>query len=205
MKNEKTRTLVLFAMFIAIMLVMKVTNIGMIPLGFMNATTLHIPVIVGAIILGPKFGAALGAIFGALSFWTASTSGMATAFIFSPFIPVPGTGHGSPWAIVVAFLPRILIGVLSYYAYAGMKKLIKNDTLSIGVGSFVGSMINTVFVMGLIYVLFKDAYASAIDLGGKTIEAIIMGTVVMNGIPEAFVAVIISTAVCKALKAYLKK
>lgn len=205
MKNEKTRNIVLFAMFAAIMFVMKITNIGMIPLGFMNATTLHIPVIVGAIILGPKFGAALGGIFGFMSFWTATTSGMVTAFIFSPVIPVPGTGHGSPWALLIAFIPRILIGITSYYAYKGISKVIKNDAISMGIGGFVGSMTNTILVMGLIYVLFKDAYAGVVDLGGKTIEAVIMGTIVINGIPEALVAVIISVAVCKALKAYLKK
>ncbi len=205
MKSEKTRTIVLFAMFIAIIGILAVTPLGMIPLGFINATTIHIPVIVGAIILGPKFGAALGAVFGLISFLKASFSAMATAFIFSPVIPVPGTGHGSPFSIVIAFVPRILIGVVSYYAYAGMKKLIKNDGVSMGVGAFAGSMTNTILVMGLIYILFGDAYAGAIDLGGKTIEAVILGTVVMNGVPEAIVAVIISVAVCKALKAYMKK
>lgn len=192
-------------MFVAIMFVMKITNIGMIPLGFMNATTLHIPVIVGGIILGPYFGGALGAVFGFFSLWTASTNGLPTSFVFSPLVPVPGTGHGSWLALVIAFVPRILIGVTSYYAYKAVKKLLKNNTASIAAGAFVGSMTNTVFVMGLIYLLFKDAYGAVVNLGEKTVEAFILGTVVINGVPEAVVAVVISVAVCKALKAYLKE
>ncbi len=205
MKNKNsskisTRTLVLFALFIAIMMILAFTPLGMIPIGFINATTIHIPVIIGAIILGPKFGAALGFVFGGISCWNASRSAMPTAFIFSPFAQIPGTNHGSLLSLVIAFVPRILIGIVSYYVYKKASEHMKNDGLAIGLGAFCGSMTNTVLVMGLIYCLFRDAYAGAIDLGGKTIEAIVGTTVIVNGIPEAIVATIISVAVCKALK-----
>ena len=55
---SKTRDLVLAAVIAAIIVIMAfVPFLGYIPLGFMNATTVHIPVIIGAIILGPKYGA----------------------------------------------------------------------------------------------------------------------------------------------------
>ncbi len=204
-RNEKTKTLVLFAMFVAIIAILAVTPLGIISIGFIGATTIHIPVIIGAIMLGPKFGAALGFCFGVISCLKSTFSGVVTGFLFSPAIPVPGTGHGSPWALVIALVPRILIGVVSYYVYAGLSKLIKSDGVSMGIAAFCGSLTNTVLVMGLIYIIFKDAYSQAIDLAGKTIEVIIGTTVVVNGIPEAIVAVIISVAVCKALKTYMKK
>lgn len=204
-KNEKTRTLVLFAMFVAIIAILALTPLGIISIGFIGATTIHIPVIIGAIMLGPKFGASLGFCFGLISCLKSTFSGAVTGFLFSPAIPVPGTGHGSPWALVIAFVPRILIGVVAYYVYAGLSKVIKSDGLSIGVAAFCGSITNTALVMGLIYLVFKDAYAQSIDLAGKTIEIVIGTTVVVNGIPEAIVAVIISVAVCKALKHYMKK
>ena len=51
----------MMAAFIAIMMIMTVVPVlGFIPLGFMNATIIHIPVIVGSILLGPKKGAVLG-------------------------------------------------------------------------------------------------------------------------------------------------
>ena len=65
---EKTRNMVVTAVFMAIIIIMAfVPFLGYIPLGFMNATIIHIPVIVGAILLGPKSGAFLGLVFGLTS------------------------------------------------------------------------------------------------------------------------------------------
>lgn len=194
---KKTKKLVLFAMFVAIFGILFITPLGMIPLGAINATTMHIPVIVGAIIMGPKFGAALGGVFGLASFLKASFAPMATSFAFSPLVPVPGLGRGSLWALVIAFVPRILIGIVSYYIYALVKKAAKNETVAMGVGAFAGSLTNTVLVMGLIGMIFADDYAGVV---GKAFSLILRSTVVVNGIPEALVAVIISVAVCKAVK-----
>ncbi len=194
---KKTKKLVLFAMFVAIIGILFITPLGMIPLGAINATTMHIPVIVGAIIMGPKFGAALGGVFGLASFLKASFAPMATSFAFSPLVPVPGLGRGSLWALVIAFVPRILIGIVSYYIYAIVKKASKNETVAMGVGAFAGSLTNTVLVMGLIGMIFADDYAGVV---GKAFSLILRSTVVVNGIPEALVAVIISVAVCKAVK-----
>ena len=80
--------MVVMAVFIAVMMVMTVVPVlGYIPLGFMNATIIHIPVLVGAILLGPKKGAALGFFFGLTSMWknTALMPNL-TSFVFTPFI-----------------------------------------------------------------------------------------------------------------------
>lgn len=197
------RTLVLFAMFVAIIAILAfVPMLGMIPIGVINATTIHIPVIVGAIILGPKFGAALGGVFGLVSFLKATMNPNVSSFAFSPLVPVPGLGRGSLWALVIAFVPRILVGVVAYYVYVLVKKISKNEVVSMGAGAFMGSVTNTVLVMGLIGLIFSDAYAEA---AGKAFNIILRSTVLINGIPEALVATVISVAVCKALRAYLKK
>ena len=201
-KKMNIRDLVLFAMFVAIMGILFVTPLGMIPLGTINATTFHIPVIVGAIILGPKFGAALGGAFGLASFLKATLAPMPTSFAFSPLIPVPGLGRGSLWALVIAFVPRILVGIVAYYVYAFIKKLFKNEIVAMGVGAFFGSITNTVLVMGLIGMIFANDYAG---VAGKAFNIILRTTVLVNGIPEALIAVVISVAVCKALKAYMNK
>ena len=62
-RRTSTVMMVQLALLSAIMVVLAVTPLGMINLGFINATTLHIPVIVGAILLGPKAGAFLGGVF----------------------------------------------------------------------------------------------------------------------------------------------
>ena len=62
-KTMDTRYMATLAMLCGVLLVMGMTGIGFIPLPVIKATTMHIPVILGAILLGPKAGAVLGAVF----------------------------------------------------------------------------------------------------------------------------------------------
>ena len=66
-KKTNVRLLTQMALLTALMLVMAFTPLGYIPLPFMNATTMHIPVIIGACLLGPKMGGVLGGLFGITS------------------------------------------------------------------------------------------------------------------------------------------
>ena len=71
MKNVSSKTvgMVQVALFAALIIIMSVTPmLGYIPLGFTRATIIHVPVILGSILLGPKKGALLGGIFGLTSF-----------------------------------------------------------------------------------------------------------------------------------------
>ena len=61
---SKTKGLVQMAIFAALIVVLAFTPfIGYIPLGFTRATIIHIPVIMGSLMLGPKKGAALGGVY----------------------------------------------------------------------------------------------------------------------------------------------
>ena len=111
---SKTRDLVLAAVIAAIIVIMAfVPFLGYIPLGFMNATTVHIPVIIGAIILGPKYGAFLGLTFGLTSLWKNTFMPNPTSFVFSPFVTM-GQFHGNLGSLVICLVPRILIGVVAF-------------------------------------------------------------------------------------------
>ena len=72
--TAKYRDFVLLALFTAIIFVLGFTPLGMIPLGLIKATTLYVPVIVGCLLLGPKYGAVLGFMFGLVSFGLLYTS-----------------------------------------------------------------------------------------------------------------------------------
>ena len=123
---SKTRDLVLAAVIAAIIVIMAfVPFLGYIPLGFMNATTVHIPVIIGAIILGPKYGAFLGLTFGLTSLWKNTFMPNPTSFVFSPFVTM-GQFHGNPGSLVICLVPRILIGVVAYYVYRLFMRMLKN-------------------------------------------------------------------------------
>ncbi|MDU3153068.1 MAG: ECF transporter S component, partial [Anaerococcus hydrogenalis] len=62
--KEKTRKMVTVAMLGAITIVLGLTPMGYIPLGLINITTMHIPVIIAAILEGPIVGGLVGFIFG---------------------------------------------------------------------------------------------------------------------------------------------
>ena len=68
-KKFDARYMATLAMLSGLLLVMGMTGIGFIPLPVIKATTMHIPVILGAILLGPNAGAVLGAVFGLCSIW----------------------------------------------------------------------------------------------------------------------------------------
>lgn len=59
MRNSKTNELVLTGLFTAIIIIMAFTPLGYIPLVVINATIIHIPVILGSLFCGPKKGAFL--------------------------------------------------------------------------------------------------------------------------------------------------
>ncbi len=129
MKNEKTYELVLTALFTAIIIIMAFTPLGYIPLVVINATIIHIPVILGALFLGPKKGAFLGFVFGLTSFIN-NTFKAATpsAFVFSPVLAANVVGvSGIFKSLYICFIPRILVGIVPYFVYLLIRKLLRSE------------------------------------------------------------------------------
>lgn len=153
-----------FSLFAAIIILLSVTPLGYISLGIINATTIQIPVIIGAILFSWKKGAALGLIFGITSMLKNTIQPNATSFVFSPFIPVLGEESGSLFAALISLLPRIMIGVVAGLLFVLLSKTRLNKALSCGICGFCGSMTNTVLVMGGIYLFFGESYSSAKEI-----------------------------------------
>lgn len=201
-KNQ-TQKMVLTAAFAAIIIIMaNVPFLGFIRLGLVSATTLHIPVIIGAILMGPASGAFLGFIFGLNSFLQATFNPNLTSFCFSPFYSV-GDFHGNFFSLIVCFVPRILIGIVAYFVFAGIMKVLKGkrrvkETVALPIAGVLGSMTNTIFVMGGIYIFFGQQYMAATEIVGSLFAAV-MAIVVGNGIPEAIVCAVLVTLIGKAL------
>ncbi|MBQ5712284.1 MAG: ECF transporter S component, partial [Oscillospiraceae bacterium] len=89
-QRPDTRYMATLAMMSGLLVVMGMTGIGFIPLPVIKATTMHIPVILGAILLGPKAGAVLGAVFGLCSVWANTITPGLLSFAFSPFMSNEG-------------------------------------------------------------------------------------------------------------------
>ena len=83
-----TRTLVQLALFVAIILLMKVTGLSSIHIGPLNMTLTMIPIAIGAMLLGPVPGALLGTFYGFTSLYDAISGGSILTHAFfqiSPF------------------------------------------------------------------------------------------------------------------------
>jgi len=239
----RNRKLVIASMLGAITIVLGMTPLGIIPLGFINATTMHIPVIIAAIAEGPFVGALVGLIFGVSSLLNAILRNASpVAFVF--------------YNPLISIVPRVLIGITSYYAFAAVEKIsgknLRNLTRAlwtaislflvfllykditthasplqitfvvlllgmcvgfliysfksneedfpIAIGAFVGSMTNTILVLGGIYLIYAKRYVEALNIPLDSAKSAILGVSITSGIPEAILSVIITTAVIKALR-----
>ena len=197
-KKMDTRYMATLAMFCGILLVMGATGIGFIPLPVIKATTMHIPVILGAVLLGPAAGAVLGGVFGLCSIWANTTSPGLLAFAFSPFMTTEGL-TGVLKSLWIALGCRILLGVIAGWLWKGLKKVLKQDYLALPVTAAVSTICHTVLVMGSIYLLLAQQYAQAKNVAITAVFGLVMGTVTASGIPEAIIAAVLVTVIGKAL------
>lgn len=256
--NKKMFGMVLCALFVAIIVIMAFTPLGYIPLVVINATIIHIPVILGSLFCGPKKGAFLGFVFGFTSFikntfMPASLS----AFVFSPVLAMDVAGIAGVFkSILICFVPRILVGVVPYFVYILVRKALESEKrtvwgtvlngiiglflyagiyaflgkvasmgavirivsailIAVAVFAFIeyafirknaqmipfvyaaisGALVNTLLVMGGIFVLYKDAYAAALSIEAGAVLGVIGGVISFNGVIEAIVGAVIVYAV----------
>ena len=183
-RKKDTRWMVSVALMAAIIIVLANTPLGMIHLPIVKATTVHIPVIIGAVLLGPKAGAILGGVFGICSLVSNTMAPTLLSFAFSPFMSTTGL-VGAAKALWISVGCRILIGLVAGWFWMLLRKLKVNQTVSLAITGFIGSMTNTIAVMGSIYLLFAQQYAEAKDVAITAVWGLIMGTVTASGIPEA--------------------
>ena len=197
-KKMDTRYMATLAMFCGILLVMGATGIGFIPLPVIKATTMHIPVILGAVLLGPAAGAVLGGVFGLCSIWANTTSPGLLAFAFSPFMTTEGL-PGVLKSLWIALGCRILLGVIAGWLWKGLKRVLKQDYLALPLTAAVATICHTILVMGSIYLLLAQQYAQAKNVAITAVFGLVMGTVTASGIPEAIIAAVLVTVIGKAL------
>ena len=193
MKRQRTFQMVLSAMFIAMIILQSfVPFLGNLPLVILDITIIHITVIVGGIVLGPQAGFLLVFTCGMCSFFRAFTSGSPISLLIftNPLISV---------------LPRLVMGGLVALFYHKTTKLIASDQLRMAVSGFLGSIMNTVFVLSSIYLLMGNQYA---ELTGKTVAELplfLMGVVMTNGIAEALAATVMTPIIASILVKISKK
>lgn len=203
-QKADTRKMAMLAMLCGVLIVMGMTGIGFIPLPVIKATTMHIPVILGAVLLGPGAGAVLGAVFGICSIWANTVTPNLLSFAFSPFMTTEGL-PGVAKALWIALGCRIMLGVIAGWLWKLARKISLSDMIALPIVSAVSTICHTAMVMGSIYLLLAQQYADAKNVAFSAVFGLIMGTVTASGIPEAIVAAVLVTVIGKALIRFMAK
>ena len=196
-EKKGTRWMVSVALMAAIIIVLANTPLGMIQLPIIKATTVHIPVIIGAILFGPLAGAILGGVFGICSLISNTMAPTLLSFAFSPFLA--SNLAGVLKALWISVGCRILIGVVAGWLWILFRKIKLNTYVALAITGFAGSMVNTIMVMGSIYFLLAQQYAEAKEVAVTAVFGLIMGTVTASGIPEALAAAVLVAVIGKVL------
>ena len=195
---NKTKKLVLAAVITAIILLLGFTPLGYIKIATIEVTILMIPVVIGAMLLGPAYGAFFGFIFGATSFLQ--------CFGLSPF----GAAMLSinVWAtLICTLIPRILMGWLSGLIFQFLARKDKTKFISFVVTSISGALLNTLFFTLCFLLFFSNANLEGmgLNLAALPVTEIILLLVTFNAILEIIICGVIGTALSKVLAIYLPK
>ena len=188
--SGKTRELVQLSLLIALEAVLAFTPLGFIMIPPIAITILHIPVIIGAVLMGPAKGGILGGAFGILSmikatFFAASPADM----LFSPFL------SGVPvQSVVMCILPRILLGVLAALLFRLLKGITK-ETLAIALAAIFATVLHSLMVLGSMWLFFN----------AMPLRDVFVTIASLNCITETIAAGIVATAICKPLLKYLRR
>jgi uncharacterized membrane protein len=187
MKNSKTLYLVQLAILVAIELIFCFTPLGSLPLGpGIVATLSHIPVIIGALLLGKLAGVVLGSVFGlsSLAVWTFMTPNPAVAFAFTPAAP-----NGNFFSLLICILPRALFPLVTTWIFILLKdKLNKASSAAIAAG--IGTIVHSILVLTGIYL----ALNSNPVVGGDYLKFIVAWAG-LNAVAEIVIAAALSAAI----------
>ncbi len=203
MKNQKLKEMIFITMFIVIEIVLTMTPLGFIQLGVIKATTLHIPVILAGLLLGYKGGFYVGLSFGVLSVLINTFNPSITSFVFTPFYSI-GDISGNMFSLIIAIIPRILLGVLPALLFKILKK-VEGINFKIILISVISTLTHTIMVLSLIYLFFKDSYVQAIGINTNQLFGFLLGIISTNGLAEMIVGTIIVLAMYKALRIVIKE
>lgn len=192
-------------MLLAIEAVVCFTPLGSLPaIGPIVATLGMVPIIITAILLGTGAGAAMGVFAGLFSFlvWTFMPPSPLIAFVFTPFYTL-GTTRGNVWSLVICFVPRILVGVVTGACFNLFARLKWKSGLTYGLSGALGSLANTFGVLGGIYVFFGHSYATVLGKGFDVLLGLIGLTVLTSGIPEAIIGGVAAYAVGRPIQNHM--
>ena len=192
-----------FAALLAVLIVLLTFTIGGLRIGPLTITFNCLPLAVGAIFLGPVYGAILGLVFGLCSFIASFTTGSLTTILLNvnPFL-----------TFLMCVVPRVIFGFVPGLIFKHLPK--DSEPKRLGASALCCALVpilNTIGFLGLMWVFFANAFVSeptVIDKVGQqptgNIFVFIFALATVNAVFEVLINLILGTAVCRALFAVTK-
>lgn len=191
--KDSVRYLVELAALVAILLFLEITGLGLIKTPGLEFTIMQVPVIIGAIVMGPMAGGILGGVFGLISFWECFGKSAFGAMLLSI----------NPLGTFMTCVPtRILMGVCCGLIFRALSRIDKTKLLSFGAASLMGALLNTVFFMSaLVAFFYRTDYIQGFVqmLGAANPFVFVLGFVGVQGLLEAIICFVAGAAISKAL------
>ncbi len=201
-KMSKLVKFVQLAVLAAIVVVMSFTPLGYLKIGPLSIALVIIPVVTGAIVLGPGAGAFMGLVFGATSF--AQCFGMdafgTTLMSINPF-----------FTFLMCIPTRVLAGFLCGLIFKGVSGALsgkKSAEISYPVAAVTGPVFNTLFFMSSLVLLFGKTDFIQNMMAESGAGNLLMFFVIMigvNGVVEILSCLVVASALSKALSVANKK
>lgn len=182
--TQKSRDTAVIAIFLAVMLTIHLISqlvfaVWILPI---KPTLLQLPVIIASILYGPRIGAILGGFMGLISLVTNTVLLTPASYLFSPFVE-----NGQLTSLIIAILPRVLIGVFPYFVYQWV-----TNRFGLVLAGVIGSLTNTVFVLSGIFIFFSSVYQG-------NLKALLAAIVSTNAMAEMVIAGLVCSAIVPRL------
>ncbi len=194
------RTIAEYAIFIAIIFVMRATGLSRIPVGPLVMTLTMVPIAIGAMLLGPLGGAILGAVFGFTSLYDAMIGASPMTGFFFQLSPL----H----TIVLCVGTRTLTGAATGWLFRVFRGLDKRRIWCYFAGGLAAPMLNTILFMGYIVLFFYQSeyvQKTAAKLGAVNPLMFVILLVGIQGLVEWLTGCVVGGSVTKAVAHALKR
>ncbi|MGA9517958.1 MAG: ECF transporter S component [Trichococcus sp.] len=191
-KNKTYRIAILGILSAFIIIQTFVPFLGNIPIPPLNPTIIHITVIVAAFVLSTKDGMLVGLVWG--------LARMVKAYTL-PASPLDLLLWTNP---IIAVVPRVMVGLVAGLIFHAFLKR-KQEKRGMVIAAVLGSLTNTVLVLGFIALFYGNEYATALNVDPSNLLKVLAGIVATNGIGEAVAAGLIAPFIAKALMKVRRK
>lgn len=200
-RQKKLETMIYISVLAAVTLLLSYLPIK---IGVIEMTLCMLPTVMGAVLLGPYGGMAVGFFFGLFSFFQCFGILGLPLSPFGAFLV-----SQSVWkTVVICFVARMAMGFLTGLLFRALRKKTGNVAVY-AVANLSGALFNTMFFVGFVLLLFWHDNAfidqmAAWNLPVDDLWLFITAFVAVNGVVEAVTCAVLGTAITKGVDTALR-